>query len=455
MHLPKCLLPFAYYCLWLLLHVEVVTEAASNTNGSTGEAAGCSEIPAATGQLGGCNSGNNLLQLASKPSRSRSVTAPTDEDDSPSDTDSSSQAVGRTSVQERSSEISSSSSAKFREAAPEAQAIPKASKVVVTEDMLEVARIRANLLDVLHRMRHSLETADQTRSIFSISIFALICLIGMCILCAIVNLQSDSRMRVARVARVPSASPAARLLAKHGQGSAATVSSPQVRGANSPPSSNVVLSTGAASSQTLCSGLVVPANSDCVLVVRMLPQLFQVGGADIGDAAAGAPQAGGCAVDLEIFDLEGKPVLLASVVQPWPKPAAATVTLKTWHKPRSMATDNRWLAMCRAGGSGNNKSVHIYDKDDVLFGSLQKDATPQQRYVLNNSAGDLLLLFEGTFEEHRVNILDARRSMIAHAEPCKMAFEPDGRFYQARIAAGVDVGLVLSGLLSINAMEAL
>jgi len=178
----------------------------------------------------------------------------------------------------------------------------------------------------------------------------------------------------------------------------------------------------------------------------MLPQM-QAENADFGDAAAGP---GRGPLELDIFDLLGKPVLSASIAQPWPKAGAAAVTLRTLNAPRT--PDSGWLTICRASGPGNG--VHIYDKDDTLFGCIKKDAT-QPRYVLSSNPGDMLLLFEGSFEEHRVNVLDDRRSMIAHAEPCKrMAFEPDGRFYQVRIAAAMDVGLVLSGLLSINAMEA-
>lgn len=204
------------------------------------------------------------------------------------------------------------------------------------------------------------------------------------------------------------------------------------------------LSTGSASAlstRTLCPGLVVPDSSDCVLVIRTLPQR-QSAKTDFGDAAAGRG-----AIENQIFDLVGKAVLSASIVQPWPQQGKAVVTLHTLHSPRS--AEGGWLSLCRAGPDG--KSAYIYDKDDAIFASLARDGP---RYVLSGNAGETMLFFEGGFEENRVHILDGRGNMIAHTEPCRMDFEPDGSFYQARVAAGVDVGIVLSGLLSIDAMQA-
>jgi hypothetical protein len=184
----------------------------------------------------------------------------------------------------------------------------------------------------------------------------------------------------------------------------------------------------------------------------MLPKL-RAGNMDLGDAAAGG---GRGALELDIFDLLGKPVLSASIAQSWPKQGHSAVTLRTLSGPRK--TDSTTLTVCRAGSSGH--SVYIYDKDDILFGSVVRDATVRQqekltRYVLNRNAGDPLLVFEGSVEEHKLKVFDKGRMTVAHADPCKqMSFEPDGRFYQVRIAAKQDVGLILSALLSIDAMEA-
>jgi len=143
----------------------------------------------------------------------------------------------------------------------------------------------------------------------------------------------------------------------------------------------------------------------------------------------------------------------ANVVRPWPRDAAnfkqrpPVVTLFT------TGSSGERLAFCRAGGEGGGRrSMYIYDKDDVLFGCIKRDVT-RPRYVLTSSCGGLQLLFEGDFRRHAVNVLSDSRDMLSHAEPCSMSNGSDGSYYQVRIIAGVDVGLIASGLLSIEAME--
>merc|ERR1719267_359289 len=106
----------------------------------------------------------------------------------------------------------------------------------------------------------------------------------------------------------------------------------------------------------------------------------------------------------------------AHVVLPWPtqdagfKQRQPVITLCTMNPSTTMQEER--LTFCRAGGEGGGRrSMYIYDKDDVLFGCIKRDVT-RPRYVLTSS-----------------------------------------HYYQVRVAAGVDVGLIISGLLSIDAME--
>jgi len=443
-HFTKRFLLVAYCQVWLLLLLHVAaTDSSASIQSSSTEVVGCAEAQAAQGSIGSCSSGNSLLQLASKPTRTHAVTAPVDdeeEDELSSDRQGASPAVSQVSAIQKASQSQTT----------KADKAPKQPVVaVVTEEMLEVAAMRAGLDAGIQHVKHSMYTAYQTRGVLSISVFAFICLVGMLILCNIVNLRESGGTGVSRS---PSThGPASRLLAKHGDGSSQTASSSQANQRThafhgSPPSPVMLPSQPTSSGHiTLCPGLVVPANSDCVLVIRMVQQL-QVHGQETGDAAAGSPaiQRRQGALELDIFDLVGKPVLSASTTLPWPKEGNPVVSIRT------LNAQSGWLTLCRTG-SGKN-SVYIYDKDDKLFGSIQKDPS-QPRYAMNSSTDELLLLFEGKFEAHRVSVLDGSRTMIAHSEPCKMKFEPEGRFYQTRIAAGVDVGLVLAGLLSIDAME--
>lgn len=143
----------------------------------------------------------------------------------------------------------------------------------------------------------------------------------------------------------------------------------------------------------------------------------------------------------------------ANVMRPWPRDAAnfkqraPVVTLFT------IGSGEERLAFCRAGcEGGGRRSMYIYDKDDELFGCIKRDVT-RPRYVLTSSRGGLQLLFEGDFQKHLVNVRSESRDMLSHSEPCSMPADPGGHYYQVRIAAGVDVGLIACGLLSIDAME--
>jgi hypothetical protein len=103
--------------------------------------------------------------------------------------------------------------------------------------------------------------------------------------------------------------------------------------------------------------------------------------------------------------------------------------------------------------------MYIYDKDDVLFGCIKRDVT-RPRYVLTSSRGGLQLLFEGDFHRHTISVLSDTREMLSHCEPTQISgsftLNPDQNvMYQVRVAAGADVGLIVSSLLSIDAMESM
>jgi len=190
----------------------------------------------------------------------------------------------------------------------------------------------------------------------------------------------------------------------------------------------------------LCPGLVVPRNSECVLALRALPRVKG------GSWAPSSPSRSSLRVD--ILDLAGQPVLRAQVQRPWPVDRAPVVKLSTRNGEKE-----EHLALARAGGnSGQRRSTYIYDCNDVLFGFLKRDVT-RPRYVLTSSRGGLNLLFEGNFDMHEVDVFSERRDMFAHTEPCVLPTDPEGNWYQVRIAENVDVGLIMSGLLAIDAME--
>lgn len=364
---------------------------------------------AEAGSLGTCSQGSSLLQVSSKPSRTVSSTFP--EDDSTA-----------------AHEVSQ----------------PILLATATSKSNTSVPSWHAALLEA----GHELLLAQQTQMALvklSFSLVLVLCFLGSCLVCIISRLKSDPHRRdrfmqdggrlSATFGQMPPGASRSLGLSRH----AVSQHNVGFRGERTPK-----LATGSAaaiSSRTLCPGLVVPDSSDCVLVIRTLRRR-QSTDTDLGDAAAGRGP-----IENQIFDLVGKAVLSASIAQPWPRQGKPVVTLHTLHSPRT--AEGGWLSLCRAGQ--DSKGASVYDKDDAIFASLARDGA---RYVLLGNAGEFLLFFEGSFQDHRVHILDARGNMIAHTEPCKMDFEPEGSFYQARVAAGVDVGIVLSCLLSIDAMEA-
>lgn len=207
-------------------------------------------------------------------------------------------------------------------------------------------------------------------------------------------------------------------------------------------------------SKSLCPGLVVPTNSECVLTLRALTDLSPRASNNSAlsppyMSMPTAPQR------LDILDLQGKPVMRAQVVNPWPRDAgfkqrAPVVTLCT----TDPSGREEKLTFCRAGGEGGGRrSMYIYDKDDVLFGCIKRDVT-RPRYVLTSSRGGLQLLFEGDFLQHNITVLSDSRDIQSHCEPTRMHGDAS-HYYQVRVAAEADVGLIISGLLSIDAMESM
>lgn len=215
----------------------------------------------------------------------------------------------------------------------------------------------------------------------------------------------------------------------------------------------------------LCPGLVVPRGSECVLAVQP-PQ----------PPARGAKEAS--AVTVEVLDLRGKPVLRATVSRPlqWPQVSheaansavpwatakgAPAMTLRMLqpvggpgHLPQgSRLFDSSVLSICRAGVTPDGlRQMFVYDANSRLFGRLAKDPT-RSRYVLTSSRGEGAIFFDGLFRDNAVLIANDHQEQLADSEPCSMAFNPQGKFFRLRVSSGVDVGLMLVGLVCISEME--
>jgi len=212
------------------------------------------------------------------------------------------------------------------------------------------------------------------------------------------------------------------------------------------------LANGPASTPTtparqLCPELVVPLGSECVLAVRCL-------------ITAKTQQC-----EFDVLDINGKAVLRVEMSPQSalsrnshvPSQRSPTITLKAL-QPRE-TTGGLVLAYCcnvtRADdmwSSSGKRNVCIYNETDELFAHIVKDEA-RHRYVLTSGRPGLQLLFEGNFEERAVDVANEARELLAATEPAAMPFDPINKYYKLRVAADVDVGLVLCGLLAIDQIE--
>lgn len=212
----------------------------------------------------------------------------------------------------------------------------------------------------------------------------------------------------------------------------------------------------------LCSGLVVPMGSECQLAVQV-----------VRTPIAPREPAG----EVDILDLSGKPVFKAHVVRPAPwgnpdseggrsqQPCVATLLSldvdSAAATPRGSRTlgglrgsEGAALAVCRAAVSAEGRPlVNIFGGKGEFFGRLMRDAL-STRYLITLKSGHGQLFFDGIYSDHEVWVTNDRMEQLADTKLCDMTFDRFGRFYQLRVSASVDVGLVLCGLLSIDAMEA-
>lgn len=205
----------------------------------------------------------------------------------------------------------------------------------------------------------------------------------------------------------------------------------------------------------ICHGLVVPPGSDCVLAIRPARR-----------------RGSECVVD--ISDLRGKPVLKAHIARPhhWGKVDTNILVTMGWnfsHTPgirlcmldavkdgqKSKGSSNKALTLCHGGGGSDGRpTMFIYDSDGRYFGSIAKASGGQSRYVFTAHNSDQSLHFDGLFADNAVCISSPTQYRLAETEPCCMAFDLQNEYYRLRCSGTVDVGLIISCLLSIEEIEA-
>jgi len=191
-------------------------------------------------------------------------------------------------------------------------------------------------------------------------------------------------------------------------------------------------------SHYLCSGLVVPRKSECILAVPILDTVSS------------------CNV---IRDLAGQPALQVEVTAPRSggsgleqHPAVVLRTCQTDVPGMASAL----LAYCKIEYRAGGHRAYFYGTNGNLFATLIGKASAGQKmqYVLANSCGSIRLSIEGDFKQHAVNVWSESRLLFGDTSPnCSPAFDSNGQYWQLRVLANMDVCLLLAALLSAELLD--
>lgn len=200
-------------------------------------------------------------------------------------------------------------------------------------------------------------------------------------------------------------------------------------------------SSGTVSERFLCPGLVVPKGSECVVAIPT--------------------RNSSASVSFNVRELTGPPVIFAEINPPtWGPTVSNLQSQKSMVMLRTSGT-KMLIASCKAGPEASGRrNAYIHDKGGDLFGHLTKVMAPELPndggspcYVLTSGRIGLQWLIEGNFREYAVNVIGDQQRILADSEPSVMTFDPKGSYYKLRVREGVDVGLVLCALLSVDLME--
>jgi hypothetical protein len=198
-------------------------------------------------------------------------------------------------------------------------------------------------------------------------------------------------------------------------------------------------------SQYLCSGLVVPRKSECILAVPYLE--------------------GASSSSFVIRDLSGQPALKVEVEMPdghvggglEQRPAVILHTCTA--QEANKAKPSKPLGYCKIEHRSSQHELrdkaHIYQADGSLMATLVgKWGTSGMSYYLSSTRGSMRLSLEGDFQQHAVNIWSESRMLFGDSSPaCSTAFDRTGNFWQLRVLANMDVSLLVAALLCAEILE--
>mmetsp|Transcript_133687 Transcript_133687/g.260324 ORF Transcript_133687/g.260324 Transcript_133687/m.260324 type:complete len:513 (-) Transcript_133687:86-1624(-) len=204
----------------------------------------------------------------------------------------------------------------------------------------------------------------------------------------------------------------------------------------------------------LCRGLIVPLGSECFLAMRPVSSM-----PSSRESALAA---------VEVLDLSGKPVLKAMIHRGSKKSyvdrgssSTPAVTLCMLQSPHGQHESSVLAACFEDTDENGHRQMRIHDANNTLFGHLGRDSSVVNRYMLRCTGGadsrdpkrKCTVSFEGFFGTHSILIQNEFQEQLADTQESVMPFSPSTKFYQLRVASGVDVGLMICCLVSIDELE--
>jgi len=125
-------------------------------------------------------------------------------------------------------------------------------------------------------------------------------------------------------------------------------------------------------------------------------------------------------------------------------------------------TDSAVLSTCQLGHRGGgggwlgggkvDQVMHIYNSDNRIFGRLSRESGfgTSSRYVLSDASGNTFACFDGSCTDQTIVITDPYHDQMADTNAWTSA---GALFWKIRVAALVDAGLILCGIMSFEMLE--
>lgn len=198
----------------------------------------------------------------------------------------------------------------------------------------------------------------------------------------------------------------------------------------------------------LCPGLVVPRSTECILAVPIRRRAWQQ------------------EEHFEVKDYTGRAVVNCCVCKPQRLMEKPAITLRA-AAAEADGSGNSLLAYCKVQMDEARslkptasltwmrlRCVEIYNAQGVYFGRFTRHPQRDDCFALTSPRAAVNLCFTGQAHTHNIEITENfyPHHKVAYTKPETVPFDPHGEYFKLRVAADLDVGLLLCGLLAMEVL---